>query len=95
MTTVHKDVVAKPALNEAGQVSALETSIGSDSYSFRFEASGSPLHFFGPQTDSSLGTTPVRSWCWVEYAGGMLTPELLDMSLAPFRLARGGRPAIH
>ena len=36
VTTVHKDVVAKPALNEAGQVSALETSIGSDSYSFTF-----------------------------------------------------------
>jgi hypothetical protein len=89
VTTVHKDVVATPTLNQAGQVTALETSIGSDSYSFTFESTGSPIHFFGPLTDSSMGKLPERSWCWVEYAGGMLTPEILDFMMQRFRLARG------
>ena len=94
ITTVHKDVVAEPAFNEAGQVTALETSIGADSYTFTFHAAGSPIHFFGPLIDSSLGDAPARSWCWVEYAGGMLTPELLDLSMQPFLLARNGQSAI-
>lgn len=90
ITTVYKDIVAKPGFDEAGQLVTLDTSIGSDSYSFAFDAAGSPLHFFGPLTSSSSGATPARSWCWVEYAGGMLTPEILDLTMLPFRLAREG-----
>jgi hypothetical protein len=88
-TTVHKDIEAKPTFNEAGQMIGLDASIGSDSYSFSFESTGSPIHFFGPLTHSSLGNLPKRSWCWVEYAGGMLTPEILDFMMQNFRLARG------
>lgn len=89
VTTVYDDIVAKPGFNSAGRMVTLDTTIGSDAYSFAFDCSGSPLHVFGQLVNSSLGTAPVRSWCWVEYAGGMLTPEILDIAMAPFRLARG------
>ncbi|ORJ62758.1 hypothetical protein [Mycobacterium simiae] len=89
VTTVHKDIVAKPGFNDAGRMVSLDATIGSDAYSFAFDSSGSPLHVFGPLTSSSLGKEPTRSWCWVEYAGGMLTPEILDMAMVPFQLVRG------
>jgi hypothetical protein len=89
VTSVHKDVVAKPAFNDAGKMTTLDTTIGSDSYTFTFEASGSPLHVFGPLTSNSTGKEPVRSWCWVEYTGSLLTPELLDAANAMYALARG------
>ena len=44
---------------------------------------------FGRLTESSSGKLPARSWCWVEYAAGMMTPEVLDLVMARFRLARG------
>lgn len=89
VTTVHTDIVAKPTFNQAGRMSALEATIGADSYTFTFESSGSPLHVFGSVTAISSGARPARSWCWVEYAGNMLTPELLDAATAVFALARG------
>ena len=89
VTSVHKDIVAKPAFNEAGKMITLDTTIGSDSYTFTFDASGSPLHVFGPLTNNSTGKEPVRSWCWVEYTGSLMTPELLDAATAVFDLARG------
>lgn len=49
---------------------------------------GSPLHVFGNLIRDSSNHAPSRSWCWVEYAGGMLTPEILDMVMQRFRLAR-------
>jgi hypothetical protein len=88
LTTVHDDIVAKPSFDGDGKLVALDARIGADSYSFAFDTSGSPLHFFGRLTSSSSGKEPARSWCWVEYAGGMLTPELLDMMMQRFKLAR-------
>jgi hypothetical protein len=89
VTTVHKDIVATPSFNQAGRMASLDTTIGPDSYSFTFDASGSPIHVFGPMTSNSSGKKVARSWCWVEYTGGMMTPELLDMMMQQFRLARG------
>ena len=89
-TTVHDDVVATPTLSEANKVVALKVSMGSDSYSFTFDTNGSPLHVFGNLVSSSSGKQPARSWCWVEYEGGMMTPELLDLVLQRFELARSG-----
>ncbi|SPM32322.1 hypothetical protein MRAB57_120 [Mycobacterium rhizamassiliense] len=89
ITTAHDDIVATPTFNDEGKLTRLAASIGSDSYSFEFDTSGSYIHFFGRLVDSSSGKQPSRSWCWVEYAGGMLTPELLDLMLQRFRLARG------
>ena len=67
----------------------LDTTIGLDSYTFEFDTAGSYIHYFGRLTDSSAGKKPARSWCWVEYAGGMLTTEILDLVMQRFRLARG------
>lgn len=89
VTTVHDDIVAKPTFSETGKVARLDAAVGSDSYTFTFDSSGSPLHVFGPLTANSTGKDPVRSWCWVEYAGGMLTPEMLDAVSGMYALARG------
>ena len=71
--------MATPTFDDAGKLIALEASIGSDTYSFEFDTGGSYIHFFGRLADSSSGKRPARSWCWVEYAGAMLTPEILDL----------------
>jgi hypothetical protein len=89
VTTVHSDIKAEPTFDDAGKLITLDTSIGSDSYTFSFDASGSPVHFFGPLTRNSTGKDPVRSWCWSEYAGNMITPEMLDAVTGMYRLARG------
>jgi hypothetical protein len=89
VTTAHDDIVAKPTFNDEGKLVALDASIGSDSYSFTFDTAGSFIHFFGRLTDDSSGKAVARSWCWVEYAAGMMTPELLDFMMQRFRLARG------
>ncbi|MGV0741890.1 hypothetical protein [Mycolicibacterium sp. XJ870] len=89
ITTAHDDVIAKPTFNDAGQLTALHTTIGSDSYEFTFDTAGSYIHFFGRVTGTSSGDLPARSWCWVEYAGAMMTPEVLDVMMAQFSLARG------
>jgi hypothetical protein len=31
----------------------------------------------------------VRGWCWVEYSGDMMSPEIMDLMMQQFRLARG------
>ncbi|MGV0737646.1 hypothetical protein ABQF35_12700 [Mycobacterium syngnathidarum] len=88
-TTAHDDIVATPTFDQAGKLTRLDTEIGSDTYTFAFDTSGSYLHYFGHLADSSSGLIPARSWCWAEYAGGLLTPEILDGAMAAFRLARG------
>jgi hypothetical protein len=89
ITSAHNDIVATPTFNDGGKLTKLDVSIGADTYSFAFDTAGSFIHFFGRLTDSSTGKQPTRSWCWVEYAGGMLTPEILDLMMQRFRLARG------
>jgi hypothetical protein len=88
-TTAHADIEATPSFNDAGRLTALQARIGSQHYTFAFDTSGSPLHVFGPLTAGPDGAEPGRSWCWVEYAGGMLTPEILDLVAEQYRLARG------
>jgi hypothetical protein len=88
VTVAHDDIVATPTF-DGPQLVALEASIGSDAYTFSFDTAGSFIHFFGDVTTKPAGKAIARSWCWVEYAGAMMTPEILDMALQPFRLARG------
>ncbi|HET6736181.1 hypothetical protein [Mycobacterium sp.] len=90
VTTAHDDVVATPTLNDDGTLAALEVSMGADTYLFAFDTAGSYIHFFGRLTDSSSGKKPARSWCWIEWAPGLMTPEILDLTMQRFRLARGG-----
>jgi hypothetical protein len=89
ITTAHDDIVATPTFDGEGKLTALDVSIGDDAYVFAFDTAGSFIHFFGRLTDSSRGKLPIRSWCWVEYAAGMMTPEILDIVMQRFRLARG------
>ena len=89
VTTAYDDIAATPTFNDDGKLVKLDATIGSDSYTFEFDTTGSYIHYFGQLTDSSIGRTPARSWCWVEYAGGMLTPEILDFMMQRFQLARG------
>lgn len=89
VTSAHDDIVATPAFNSEGRLTALHAIIASDSYTFTFDTAGSYIHFFGQLTDCSSTKKPARSWCWVEYAGTMLAPELLDTMMQQFRLARG------
>jgi hypothetical protein len=89
ITTAHDDIVATPTFGYGGKLTALDVSIGDDAYAFAFDTAGSFIHFFGRLTGSSTGKLPIRSWCWVEYAAGMMTPETLDFVMQRFRLARG------
>ena len=89
ITTAHDNIVATPTLDGEGKLTALDVSVGDDAYSFTFDTAGSFIHFFGRLTDSSTGKQPTRSWCWVEYAAGIITPEILDIMMQRFRLARG------
>ncbi|WP_234802214.1 hypothetical protein [Mycolicibacterium fortuitum] len=89
VTTAHDDVTATPVFNDSGKLTRLTTSIGSATYTFTFDTAGSYIHYFGHLTASSSSKVPSRSWCWVEYTGALLTPAVLDMAMAPFRLARG------
>ena len=89
VTTAHRDISAESTFDDAGNLTQLDATIGSDSYIFTFDTAGSYIHYFGQITATSSGKVPERSWCWVESAGELLTPELLDAAMAPFRLARG------
>ncbi len=90
ITTAHDDVVATPTFNDEGKLTTLDVSMGADTYSFAFDTAGSFIHFFGHLTNSSSSKTAALSWCWVEYAPGLMTPEILDFTMQRFRLARGG-----
>ncbi len=89
VTTTHDDIVATPGFTPEGKQSTLEAHLGPDTYSFTFNAQGSPLHYFGTLDKAPSGKGLSRSWCWIEYAGGMLTPEILDLIMQQYRLARG------
>jgi hypothetical protein len=88
-TTVLKDVVAQPTFNDGGKLVALDFTIEGESYRFVFDMAGSPVHYFGHVAGISSRETPARSWCWVEYSGGMMTAQILDMMNQRYRLARG------
>jgi hypothetical protein len=87
-TTAHDDITATAELNASGQPTQLDVSIGGQSFRFDLDMSGSPLHFFGRVVEKSAGRDIAKSWCWVEYAGGMMTPEILDAVTQKYRLAR-------
>jgi hypothetical protein len=87
-TTAHDDITATAELNAGGQPTQLDVSIGGQSFRFALDMSGSPLHFFGRVVESSAGRDIAKSWCWVEYAGGMMTPEILDAVTQKYRLAQ-------
>lgn len=88
-TVACERVSATPDFAASGRMAALTVCMDQRRYVFEFDASGSPLHVFGSLTDSSNGRRPGRSWCWVEYTGDLVTPELLDAANDIYALARG------
>lgn len=89
ITTTREDITAEPEFDDGGRLVTLTASYGAELYSFAFDTMGSPLHYFGTLTEGPSGQAITRSWCWVEYAHGMLTPEILDLVAQQYRLARG------
>jgi hypothetical protein len=89
ITTVHDDIAATPSFDARNCLSMLDVSIGQDSYRFALDTKSSPIHYFGPLVHSSLPVQPVRSWCWIEYAGNSMSGEIFDEALKRFRVVRG------
>jgi hypothetical protein len=89
-TTAHDDVVADVTL-ASGRPSGMKLAIGGEQFDFAFTQTSSPIHYFGRLLRSSEGKDIAKSWCWVEYAEGLLTAEILEMSMAKYRLARSWR----
>jgi hypothetical protein len=87
-TTAHRDVDAKLTFNDKEQPTALHVAIGEESFRFVLDTATSPMHFFGRLASGSSGKEPARSWCWIEYAETLMSPEILDMMGEKFRIAR-------
>lgn len=85
-TTAHRDVTAELTLNDDQKVTGLRAGIGGGTYEFEFEDQTGPLHYVGRLTSDSSGRPIARSWCWVEYEAGMLSPEILDVSTDRYKL---------
>lgn len=92
VTVTSEDVTAEPGFDDAGRLVSLTASFGAERYAFTFDTMGSPLHYFGRLDRGPSGQQVARSWCWVEYANGMLTPEILDAVAQQYALARGRLP---
>jgi len=85
-TTAHGDINATLAVNGDGKPTTLRVETGGQSFDFVLESACGPLHFVGRLASSSAGKAPARSWCWIEYPNGMLTPEILDLTTEKFQL---------
>jgi hypothetical protein len=89
VTSVYKDISTSPAFHDNGKLSGLEIRAGDDTYKMAFNMAESPLHVIGQVTGTSFGAAPEKSWCYAEYTGEMMTPEIVAWSLLRYRLARG------
>jgi hypothetical protein len=89
VTTAHRDVVATLVLNDDQKVTGMSADAGGRTYEFEFSDQTGPLHYVGRLVADTTGRPIARSWCWVEYANGMLTPEILDMANARYELVWG------
>jgi hypothetical protein len=89
-TSAHRDVDAALTFNHDRKPTNMRVDIGGQSFDFAFESVAGPLHYVGRLTESSSGKQAARSWCWIEYADGMLSPEILDMTTEKFKLVWAG-----
>lgn len=87
ITTVHGDVGAKLSANDDGKPTSIRVDIGGQWFDFTFESVAGPLHMMGRLASSSSGKEAIRSWCWIEYPNGMLSPEILDLIGQKYHLA--------
>ena len=54
-TLTYTDIVATPTFSDTGKMIALDVSMGSDTYNFTYDSSGSFLHTFGSLTGNPAG----------------------------------------
>jgi hypothetical protein len=87
-TTAYDDVTTTMEVNELGQPTQLDVTIGGQSFRFALDMAGSPIHFFGRVVENSAGRDLANSWVWIEYPGGMINGEILDAVNAKYRLAQ-------
>jgi hypothetical protein len=85
-TTAHGDVETTLTFTEERRPLTMQVTMAGQLFDFSFESAAGPLHSVGRLVKSSSGQEPVRSWCWIEYAEDMLTPEILDLMTEKFQL---------
>jgi hypothetical protein len=85
-TTTHGDVEARLTFNDDGKPTAMDVEIGGETFRFALDTVAGPLHFFGRLVNGSSARTPAQSWCWIEYAEGLMSPEILDAMGEKFRV---------
>lgn len=88
-TTPHDDVKAEITLNADNKPTALQARIGGETFDMVLDKTSGPLHFYGDLVKSTAGKPIVESWCWIEYAEGLLSPEILDLTSEKYALTRG------
>jgi len=90
-TTAHRDVHADLSLNQDGKPYAMQVEIGGEIFRFDLDTTAGPLHYFGRLASATTGDDVARSWCWIEYAQGLLSPEILDAAGERFALVRAAQ----
>jgi hypothetical protein len=86
-TTAHDDFDAKLTLTDGGLPEAMRIDVAGHRFDITFDSLAGPLHTKGYVHGTSLRRQPVRSWCWIEYAEVLLSPEILDATGQQFALA--------
>lgn len=88
VTSVYKNIAAAPTLH-GSRMSALEIKAGNDVYNMAFTMAQSPLHSVGQIARTSFGAPPPKSWCFGEYTGEIMSPEIVAFMLQRYSLVRG------
>jgi hypothetical protein len=88
VTSVYKDIAAAPTLHGT-RMSALEVRAGNDVYDMDFTMAQSPLHSIGKVARTSFSKAPQKSWCFSEYTGEIMSPEIVALMLKRYDLAHG------
>jgi len=87
-TTTHGDISSDLTRNDDGQPNGLTVDIGGEHYEFVLDMVGGPMHYFGHLVSGTAAKPVARSWCWVEYIDGLISPEIVDLMSDRYRLAR-------
>jgi hypothetical protein len=67
----------------------LEIKTGNDIYDMVFTMAQSPLHSIGKVVRTSFGMVPPKSWCFGEYTGEIMSPEIVAWMLQRYTLVNG------
>jgi hypothetical protein len=88
-TTTHGDFTTDLTFDDAGKITAMRVGVGGESYDFTLDTVAGPLHVMGRLSSAPSGKALRDSWCWIEYAEDMLSPEILDAMGERYHLVWG------